>query len=152
MVALAMGWGSLLWGIVGGAIGGVGTDFIRSPFRKFWDLKGEVREKMHLYANVSAKWKTEPDDPNALIEVGILKAEEERLAEAEKTFRELASRIRSFRENERIAAWLVGMCGYNLERASAGLFGMSNALNVYGENRAFQLRTVEQALKFKRDN
>lgn len=136
-------------GLAGGIIGSIATDFVRAPFRKFWDLRGEVREKMHLYANLHAKWKTEREEPNTLVEVGISEEEEERLRLAEETFRSLASRMRSFWENERVAAWLAGRFGYDLQQASAGLFGMSNSLDTYGENRAFQINTVERALKFR---
>jgi hypothetical protein len=56
--------------------------------------------------------------------------------------------MRAFAQNEMLAMRVVSALGYDAMKASAGLFGISNSLDTYGGNRAFQKRTVEDALRF----
>lgn len=142
-------FGGALGGFITGAIGALATDFLRTPVRAFFDLRGEVRQNMHEFANVHAKWKASKDEPDALIEVGISDEDEERLRTGQKVFRELAARMGAFADNEPLAAWVVRRFGYDCRKASGGLFGMANTLSTYGGSRAFQKKTVEDALKFK---
>ena len=51
-----------------------------------------------------------------------------RLQEAEGVFRDLASQMRAFAQNEILAVWI----RYDPVMASAGLIGMSNSLATYG--------------------
>src|SRR3981189_1883756 len=50
------------------------------------------------------------------------------LEEAEGVFRDLASQMRAFAQNEILAVWI----RYDPVMASAGLIGMSNSLATYG--------------------
>jgi len=55
-----------------------------------------------------------------------------RLEEAEGVFRDLASQMRAFAQNEILAVWIVKLLRYDPVMASAGLIGMSNSLATYG--------------------
>jgi hypothetical protein len=125
-------------------------EFTAKPVRRFFDLRTETARLLGLFANVSARFKEIRDRP-AEVEVREMGEDDSaRLKEAEISLREMASRMRAFVQTESFAAWLVGtFFGYNPFKASAGLFGLSNDIGTYGGSRAFQVRTIEQALRLK---
>ena len=61
-------------------------------------------------------------------EPGFTEADAKMLEEAEGVFRDLASQMRAFAQNEILAVWI----RYDPVMASAGLIGMSNSLATYG--------------------
>lgn len=139
--------------IAAGVVSWAAIFFIGLPLQKFSDLRSEVIHRTGEYANVRARWRPERDDQgaySAMTEVeGLTDKDRARLEVALTTFRDLASRMRAFAHNNRVATWLVGLAGYDVQGASAGLFGLSNAYDTYGENRAFQANSVRTALKIK---
>ena len=63
---------------------------------------------------------------------GFTEADAKMLEEAEGVFRDLASQMRAFAQNEILAVWIVKLLRYDPVMASAGLIGMSNSLATYG--------------------
>ncbi len=61
-------------------------------------------------------------------EPDFTEADAKMLEEAEGVFRDLASQMRAFAQNEILAVWI----RYDPVMASAGLIGMSNSLATYG--------------------
>jgi hypothetical protein len=135
------------------AAGWFALEFLGRPIRKFFDLRGEVIRTMTVFANVRARWKEVRDDVGASsgdAEVLVLSYEEiGRLNDAKVPFRDLASQLRSFAQNEYLATWIVQRFGYEPAKASAALIGLSNTIETYGGNRAFQTREVEESLRIK---
>jgi hypothetical protein len=136
--------------VAAGAVGWLGTAFIGRPIRHFFDLRGEVIRRWTQCANVRARWKEDPsktwqteEDP------GFTETDAKRLEEAEGVFRELASQMRAFAQNETFAVWIVKLLRYDPVMASAGLIGMSNSLATYGRNRVLQKKRVQDALHFR---
>ena len=144
--------GSAFGGAIGAALGWTISSFIGNPLRKFFDLRGEVIRRLIEFANVPARWKEIADDSGAKsgerIEIELAENEIARLEEAQRTFRDLASQMRAFAENEPLALWLVRL-RYNPLKASAGLIGLSNTYDTYGGTKAFQRKTIETALRIK---
>jgi hypothetical protein len=146
------------WSFGGGAVVGALSawffqDFAKGPFNKFRDLRGRVIRERARFGNVRARWRENREDPNSPIEVIPFSADDaKRLAEAQQTFRDLASEMRSFAQNETVAVWIVRLLlRCDPSKASAGLFGMSNSVDTSGANRAFQKRTVDEALRIRDD-
>ena len=133
------------------AIAWVVLEFVGRPIRKFFDLRGEIIQKLVEYGKVQARYNAiEPgrdvpapyhDNMNDLGEEEI-----KRLDEAKKCFRELAARMQAFAENETMALWAVRLY-YNLTAASLALMGLSNSYEIYGERARHRDRLVN-ALRF----
>jgi hypothetical protein len=68
------------------------------------------------------------------------------LKEAQNKIRDLASRFQAFAANETYALRFVLWSGYDPMKASAGLFGLSNTVEKYGSDKAFQKKTIAEAL------
>jgi hypothetical protein len=82
-------------------------------------------------------------------EPGFTEADAKRLEEAEGIFRELASQMRAFAQNETLAVWIVKLLRYDPVMASSGLIGISHSLATYGRNRVLQKKRVQDALRFR---
>jgi hypothetical protein len=140
----------LIWPFVAGAAGWFVLEFVGRPVRQFFDLRGEVIRQMAVFANVRARWKEVRDSVGAtsgeVEEMGLSDLEIQRLEEAQRLLRDLASQMRAFAQNEWLAVRIVRWLHYDPLKASGGLFGLSNALDTYGGNRAFQTKAVEGAL------
>ena len=128
-------------------------EFVGRPVRKFFDLRGEIIQKLVEYGNVRARFKAtkagqEPapyhDNMNDLSEEEI-----KRLGEAKKCFCELAARMRAFAENETMALWAVRLY-YDPAAASLALMGLSNSYEIYGE-RALPRYQLSKALRLSSD-
>ncbi len=133
------------------ALGWVVLEFIGRPLRKFFDLRGEIIRRLIEFANIRARWKDIPDSSGAVSgereALSLSDGEIARLEEAQKMLRDLASQMRAFAENETFARLIAQMLGYNLKDASAGLIGLSNSFDTYGETKAFQRKTLTRALR-----
>jgi hypothetical protein len=141
---------SNVWASIGafllGVVGWFGSHFVGSPFRKFFDLRGEVIQQSIVYGNVMAPLKEFPD--GSVRQVDVPEDELKRLREAEDVFRDLAARMRAFALSEPFALWFVEW-RYDPWRASETLFGVSNTLHKYGGTRADAKKALEQALNFR---
>jgi hypothetical protein len=147
-------WTALLQAIgsfAAGAGAWVVLEFFGRPLRKFYDLRGETIYLLAQTSNVSARFKEIPDDVGAISgQVEALNVTDDQIAdikEAQKKCRDLASRFRAFALNETYALRFVQWFGYDPMQASAGLYGISNTFETYGASKAFQKKTVADALR-----
>jgi predicted DsbA family dithiol-disulfide isomerase len=139
---------STIGAVVIAALYWVARHFIGDPVRNFRALRSEVIRRLAQFANVRAQWKQNRDDPNEREQVTLSEEEQKRLAEAESIFRDLASQMRAFAQNEWLAMIVVRLfLRYDPMKASAGLFGLSNTIDTYGGSRAFQNKTIREALR-----
>ncbi|MDP9147916.1 MAG: hypothetical protein M3N22_09665 [Acidobacteriota bacterium] len=131
----------------------IALEFFGRPLRKFYDLRGETIYLVSQVANVRARWKDVADDNGSVssqVEVGDISNDEiADLKEAEKLLRILASQLRAFAGNETYALLFLRWRKYDPMKASAGLFGFSNAVDTYGATKAFQKRTIAEALRIE---
>lgn len=135
------------------ALGWVVLEFVGRPLRKFFDLRGEIIRRLIEFANIRARWKLVEDSSGAVsaeaTEISLSEAEIARLEDAKKALRDLASQMSAFAENETSARLVAQLLGYNLREASAGLIGLSNSFDIYGETKAFHRKTLARALRFR---
>jgi hypothetical protein len=141
----------IAWPVALAAAGWLVLEFLGRPVGKFFDLRGEVIRTMTGFANTRARWKEVRDGVGASSgdaeELDLSYEEIGRLNDAKVAYRDLASQLRAFAQNEYLATWVVRRFGYEPAKASAALIGMSNTIGTYGGNRAFQTRAVEEALR-----
>jgi hypothetical protein len=103
---------------------------------------------MARFANVPARVKELPGDPDKLVvEPQPSEEDEVRLDEAKKTLRDLASQMKSFALNERLAVRVLTL-RYDPTSAAKGLFDLSNYFDRYGESKNSSRKTIEKALRF----
>ena len=124
---------------------------VGSPLLRFFDLRTEVRRTMILFANVRARWRDEDREGVGVpVATGadLSPEEQENLKDAQIQYRDLASQMRAFADTRAFACRLLHALGFNPRKAAAGLIGLSNSIDTYGKGRAFQTRTIEEALKF----
>jgi hypothetical protein len=143
--------GAIAWSFTAAVIGWLTLEFIGRPFRKFFDLRGEIISRLAQFSNVKARRKEIPDDVGAVSgnreEMSLSEEEIERLHEAENVLRGLASQLRAFALNETFGGRAVRLLGYDPLTASGGLFGISNSLDTYSGERRFHRETIAKALR-----
>jgi len=124
---------------------------IGKPLLRFFDLRTEVRRTMILYDNVRARWR-EHENVRVLAmgDEDMTPANFDRLQEAENQYRDLASQVRAFADTQSPTCTVLRWVGFDVRKASSGLIGLSNTINVYGKTRAFQKQAINEALKFPR--
>ena len=83
-----------------------------------------IRDERTLPTSAHAGRKTPSKTGRELEELGFTEADAKMLEEAEGLFRDLASQMRAFAQNQILAVW----SRYDPVMASAGLIGMSNSL------------------------
>jgi len=127
-----------------GVLAWIATSFVGTPVRKFFDLRGEIIQRLTEFANVPAPSK---DDPRPVSEFSD--RDLSRLKEAHGVFRQLAAHMRAF-EHEPLANWFVRW-RYDPSVASAGLIGLSNSHDTYTdwETRLLYIQRIEKALRIK---
>ena len=123
------------------------TNFVGSPIRKFFDLRGEVIRRLIEFGNVGAS--RNEAGPGMVELIDISYEQRARLHQAQMVFRDLASQMRSFAENEGMAMWLVRKLGYDPMEAGVALIGLSNNYDTYGDGRAESHERVKSALRIK---
>lgn len=136
---------TVIIGFVGGVLGALVIDFVRTPFRQFFTLRTEIRHEMLRLANVPApdpKW-IYPTYSEDLLE-RLLRPSRE----AQTTLRSLGTRMMAFGETEQIAAACVRLLRYDPLEVARGLIGLSNSLAEYGVERASHRARVNKALRF----
>src|SRR6266852_3162227 len=125
--------GTVAWSFAAAVIGWLTLEFVGRPFRRFYDLRGEIISRLVQFSNVSPRWKEIPDDVGAVSgnreELPLSEEAIERLHEAENVLRDLASQLRAFALNETLGGYAVRLLGYDPLTASGGLFGLSNSLD-----------------------
>lgn len=125
-------------------------EFVGRPLRKFFDLRGEVIRRLIEFANVRAHWKELPDSSSAvsgnLEEMDLSAVDIARLEEAQRTFRDLASQMQAFAQNETFARYFAELLRYKPLAAGAALIGLSNSYDTYGSAKALHRKQLYQAL------
>jgi len=132
-------------------VGWVTLEFVGRPFRNFFDLRGDVIRILTEYANVRARWKPIRDSVGAesgdMEELDLTYDEIARLELAVRDIRAIAARMRAFAVNETWARVAVYALGYDPHKASAGLIGLSNTFERYGEEKNFHKKRIAEALR-----
>jgi hypothetical protein len=135
---------TLIIGFLGGVIGAVATDFVRTPFRQFFTLRTEIRHEMLRLANIAApdpKWSAPTYSKETLDRLWTP------IREAQAKLRDLGTRMIAFDETGWIAAKAVHYLGYEPSKAGHGLIGLSNSLTEYGADRSAHRASINKALK-----
>jgi hypothetical protein len=147
--------GTVAWSFAAAVIGWLTLEFVGRPFRRFFDMRGEIISRLALFSNVSARWNEIPDDVGAVSgnreELPLSEEEIERLHQAKNVLRDLASQLRAFAMNETWGGYAVRLLRYDPLTASGGLFGISNSLDTYGAGRHFHRKTIAKALRVNED-
>jgi hypothetical protein len=137
-----------LLGLIGAALAWLFTEFLGRPFRQFFDLRREVNSALVRYGNVKARSQANGDH-RTLIE--LAGPDEERLMEAQATFRRLGGEMRAFANVEyfpnRVATWL----RFDSNEIAKALIGYSNNIDTYGEGRNLFLKRIETLLRISSD-
>ena len=105
------------------------------PAAKIHDLRGEVIRRATEFVNIPGNLKELREAPGEFERIEHSEEDTNRSKEAQRVLRDLGAQMRTFAENEPLAAWLVRL-RYNSVKASAGLIGWSNTFDVYGESKA----------------
>ena len=144
---------SLMWNVVPNFIlsvilailGWLVFEFIGRPFRRFFDLRGEVAWRLVQFNNVFARVRW----VRGTLEVIKLPADEDvRLTEAQHIFRDLASRMKWFEQAEPFAVWFVSW-RYDVSEASSALIAYSNEIATASELRGHLKRNIERVLRIR---
>jgi hypothetical protein len=139
---------TIAFGLVSGFAGWMLTEFLAKPFRKAVDLIAEARASLIIFGNVQARYRGKPGDIEApLVAIDIPSEAEDRLKEAEKTFRELGARLQAFAAVEQPTAWTMQAIGTDLHEAGLAFIGLSNSIGVYGKQRHDAQQRAERALR-----
>jgi hypothetical protein len=88
-------------------------------------------------------------DNRTLIE--LAPPEEERLMEAQDTFRRLGSEMRAFANAEYFASPVVTWFGFDPNEIARALIGYSNEISTYGPSRDFYHNRIESLLRIRSD-
>ena len=109
------------------------------------DLRREVNSSLVRFGNVKARSHAD----GGLIE--LPPPEEERLMEAQATFRRLGGEMRAFAVTEyfpnRVVTWL----GFDPDGIAKALIGYSNKIDTYGGNRDLFHKRIEKLLRVRSD-
>ncbi len=133
-------------GLIGAALAWLFTEFIGRPFRQFFDMRRQVGSNLVVFANVMARAKWDGDQRKPL---DIPKSEDERLTEAQETFRCLGGEMRAFANGEFFANWIVKLFGFNTSEISKALIAYSNEISTYGEPRNLYHGRIEKLLRIR---
>jgi hypothetical protein len=142
-----MGLKQFLLGALGAITAWLITEFLARPFRQFFDLRREIARRMVEYANVRARAQmavhaVQPEP------VDLSEAGEKRLAEAEKTFRDLAAQMQGFAVGEWVAAKAVKKAvGFDAMEISRALIGFANEIGTYGKGRHDYRERINKLLR-----
>jgi hypothetical protein len=139
---------TIAFGLVSGFAGWMLTEFLAKPFRKAVDLIVEARASLIIFGSVQARHRSSPRDVDAdLVACDMPSEAEDRLKEAEKTFRDLGARLQAFAAVEGPAVWTMRVIGTDLHEAGLAFIGLSNSIGVYGKQRNDAQQRAERALR-----
>ncbi|MEY9607078.1 hypothetical protein ABIF74_011831 [Bradyrhizobium japonicum] len=125
-------------------------EFVGRPLRKFYDLHGETIYRLVNVANVRSITDPTEQSPSGETNQRRLSPKElEALEDAIKTVRDLASQMRAFAFNETLALHIVCWFGYDPEKASAAMIGLSNTMATYNAERVVHRESIKTALKIR---
>jgi hypothetical protein len=144
---MAVFW-SFLLGLVGAALAWLFTEFLARPFRQFFDLRREVNSSLVRFANVRARSQANGEQ-RTLIE--LARPDEERLMEAQDTFRRLGGEMRAFGVAEFFPNRVVTWFGFDADEIAKALIGYSNQIGTYGEGRDLFHKRIEKLLRIRSD-
>ena len=139
---------TLIIGFVGGVLGALLVDFVRTPIRQFFTLRTEIRHEMLWLADVPAP---DPKWTYPTYSEDVLDQLRRPSREAQTTLRSLGTRMRAFGETERIAATCVRLIGYDPLDAASGLIGSPLVAGVRSGARSAS-RAGQQSTSFSRLN
>lgn len=128
-------------------VGWLVLEFLGRPFRRFFDLRGEVIYLLTLTANARAQYKELRNSPGTLEQLSLSDDDRKQLHDAQMSFREVASRMTAFAANETFALSLVKMLGYRPSTAAAALIGFANTRAIYGADRNKHMKDLAEALR-----
>jgi len=128
--------------------GGCSPNFFGRPFRQFFDLRREVNSNLVRFGNVKARSQANGDH-RTLIE--LARPDEERLMEAQATFRRLGGEMRAFAVAEYFASPVVTWFGFDPDEIAKALIGYSNNIDTYGEGRNLFHKQIEKLLRISSD-
>jgi len=138
-----MSWSGFLLGAIGAMFAWLAVEFVGRPFRRFFDLRGEVSRRLTQFGNVPARGKLVGSEVEV---IKLSPAQDARLTEAENVYRDLASQMRGFASAEWLAELIVRyVLRFNAHEISKALIGLSNEIPTYGPRRD-QLKKDIQAL------
>jgi hypothetical protein len=143
-----MTWSGFLFGAIGAFLAWVLAEFVGRPFRRFFDLRGEISRRLVQFDNVSARAKMIDDTRREPIKLNP--AQDTRLTEAQNVFRDLASQMRAFAQAEWLAEWIVRrVFRFDACETSKALIGYSNELSTYGKGRDTFKARVQSLLRIR---
>ena len=122
MTAIANIEGALA-GLLIGTVGWFLANFIGSPIREFWNLRGEVAHALNKYSRYVSGPPSEP-----LLMFPADRTEDSRDA-AIKEFGRLANRLIAFWDNETLARWALKSAGIRGDACGRMLLEAANALS-----------------------
>jgi hypothetical protein len=143
-----MSWSGFLLGAIGAMFAWLMVEFVGRPFRRFFDLRGEVSRRLTQFGNVPARGEWVG---NSHVEpIKLSAAQDARLTEAENAFRDLASQIRSFVSAEWLAELIVRhVFRFNAREISKALIGLSNEIPTYGPRRDHFKAHIQTLLRIR---
>jgi hypothetical protein len=139
-----------LLGLIGAALAWIFAEFFGRPFRQFFDLRREVNSSLVRFGNVRAR--AQVNGGGRVVSLNQLAPpEEERLMEAQATFRRLGGEMRAFAVAEyfpnRVVTWL----GFDPDEIAKALIGYSNKIDTYGGDRDLFHNRIESLLRIRSD-
>lgn len=134
-------------GAAGAIIAWLTVEFVGRPFRRFFDLRGEVSRRLAQFDNVAHSSKM--IDATRRETVPITDEGKARLIEAQNTFRDLASQMRGFAQSEPFAVGILSVFNYQPFAISTALFGLSNEIHNAGPMKEAFKRKIKQLLGIK---
>jgi hypothetical protein len=140
-----MQWYVYLTTILAAAVlGWVALDLLGRPIRTLFDLRREVLEQLFVLGNISL-----PKPRETAISSREIREYDHAVRnarEAQRTFRDLGSRLLAFAENEPAIRNTLAAIGLNLVAAGNGLIALSVAYSRHNTNRAGFRNQIEKAL------
>jgi hypothetical protein len=135
-----------LFGAMGAMFAWLAVEFVGRPFRRFFDLRGEVSRRLTQFGNVPGRGKWV--DNSHVEPIKLSPAQDARLTEAENVYRDLASQMRGFASAEWLAELIVRyVFRFNAREISKALIGLSNEIPTYGPRRDQLKKQIQELLR-----
>lgn len=137
-------FGSAISAIVLGAIGWIALEFVGRPVRKFFDLRGKVKEQMLHFEDLYYSWGEFVRD----YDTEEMSKQTTAIREARQIFTALANELIAFGQSEELAVRILKFCGFNPVVAGKQLSAMADGFGTFDENREANYKKIGQALRF----
>jgi len=122
------------------ALTGFAFLFIWHPIRQFLGLREEVKYHTAKFEKERARWTTIAPSTEPL-DSALSKLTERQLLAAEREFHELAVRVKSLAETERLATWILRKMQFDPVNLGAALSGFADAVALKRTNYVMQQRS-----------